>query len=89
MSQANEIVYVVKTAITRAELQEVVDLLNKKELGPENGFGDEDDQPLMTIEEVLGNPELLAYLCDSLVMQDDVHEIWNSDGFCDFAERRK
>lgn len=87
MTQANqpEVVYVVKTAITRAELQEVVDLLNKNEL-------DEDDesQPLLTIEEVLGNPELLSYLCESLVKQEyDIEELWNDDGFCDFADYRK
>lgn len=90
MEQVNQVVYVVKTEILTGDLQELIDLLNKNELAEGMQLDDEDLKPLLTLEEVLGNPELLAYLCEALVMKEhDVDEAWNQDGFCDFADYRK
>lgn len=89
MEQVNQVVYVVKTEITTGELQELIDFLNAKECG-ENNWRIEGSAPLLTLEEVTGNPKLLAYLCEALVLKEyDIPEAWNNDGFCDFADYRK
>lgn len=85
----NAVVFTVQTPITQFELQNVINLLNKKELGPDNALDEDEVEPLLTIEEVMGNPELLAYICNQMVEQDDIFEIWNDDGFSDFKDFRK
>lgn len=85
----DKVVYVVKTAITQSRLQAIIKLLNENELV--EYMQDEDDpKPLLTVEEVMGNQELLAYLCEASINEnEDLHEAWNMDAFCDFADFRK
>ncbi|MND75455.1 hypothetical protein D3C80_670740 [compost metagenome] len=85
----DKVVYVVKTAITQSRLQEIIKILNEHDLV--DYMQDEDDpKPLLTLEEVVGNEELLTYLCEASINEnEDMHEAWNADAFCDFADFRK
>lgn len=83
MEQVNEVVYVVKTEILTGDLQDLIDLLNKYELRGK-------DDKKLTLEEVLATPELLAYLCESLVLKEhDLEEAWSADAYIDYAQYRK
>lgn len=82
----SKVVCVVETYITEDQLNEFIDAINDMWVGR---FGGED---LLTMEEVLGNEELLHYICNQAVEDGramyDPDEFINGDGWCDVADYR-
>lgn len=78
----NEVVKVVKIDITKKDLQDFLDVLNKWELT------DEGDEKL-TIENVVSRPNLLDYIVDEIVNEwgwAEPLDFWNGDGWCDIRD---
>lgn len=84
MSNQNEVVYVVNVNITRADLEECVELLNQD-------VYEDDGERELTVDEVLANPELLAFICNNRVMLEHVEaeDCWRSECWSDWKDKRK
>lgn len=92
---SDKIVYTKPVHISEEFLVACINFLNKKELEGDIQDAIEDGEvppELLTLEEVMSKPALLEYLCEVLVTcngsEDEMHEAWNFDEFCDFAEHR-
>lgn len=80
----SKVVHVVQVEITETNLQDIIDILNKREI-------DDGEVPL-TLQEVVKNKQLLEYICKEAVNDIlglyDPHELWNNGGWEDFKEFR-
>lgn len=76
-------VYIAQIAVTEAVLEDIVGTINRD-------IYVEDGDVLVTVEEVKAKPKMLKYLCQRAAEGGlyDIEEVWNSDGFCDFADYR-
>lgn len=81
----SETVYTVQVNITKSQLLNIITILNKWEID------EEEDETLLTFEEVTSKPLLLKYICEDAVKGDglvDPEESWNNDFWCDFRDYR-
>jgi len=76
---------VVKWHVPLRVVDDIVEVLNKYEVDTEDG------EKLLTLDEVLNNHALLAYLAKNAVFENgwyDPEEAWNNDAFCDWEDYR-
>ncbi len=78
---SSKVVYTHPVNVTQKDLEDIIPYLNR----------DCCSQQPLTIEELVGNEELLKYVCAQAVECDglfDPQECWNNDGWCDWEEHR-
>ena len=77
------IVYRYEVVVTRAQLRDFIKGVN---------LDVHDGEEELTIEEVLGNPKLLKYICseviDGYMLSIDGPEHWNNDGWANWRNYR-
>ena len=84
MNNEDLVVFTVLVHITRDQLANFINVLNRFEL--------RDGEEPLTVDEVISKPNLLKYICDEAVEDGaaivDPVQFWNEDGWCDWRQFR-